>query len=204
MKRFFCSLRETLRKNLRIRVPCAGHVSSKCAMSASRSSQMSLAHELWRQFLPLEYLRMHAHDQHLFVIRAVEDADASALRQAFDVAPHEIVVEFLARRLLEREDLAALRIYAGHDVFDRAVLAGRIHRLKMSSRTSGPARRAFPAPRRATRCRAKHFGCFPFVHFQSASVGGIEIFQSEILALGDPERLYVFLDRSRISCLAIV
>ena len=34
------------------------------------------------------------------------------------------------RRLLERGHLAALRIDARHDVLDRAVLAGRIHRLE--------------------------------------------------------------------------
>jgi hypothetical protein len=32
--------------------------------------------------------------------------------------------------MLEAEDLAALRIDAGHDVLDRAVLARRVHRLK--------------------------------------------------------------------------
>ena len=33
-------------------------------------------------------------------------------------------------RVLEAEDLAALRIDPGHDVPDGAVLAGRVHRLK--------------------------------------------------------------------------
>ena len=32
--------------------------------------------------------------------------------------------------LPERDDLDALRIHAGHDVLDRAVLAGRVHRLE--------------------------------------------------------------------------
>src|SRR4029078_9170806 len=88
------------------------------------------AHELWRQFLPFEYFRMHTDDQNLFVILAVENSYASALRQTFGVTPHEIMVEVLARGLLEREDLAPLGVYARHDVFDRSVLAGRIHRLK--------------------------------------------------------------------------
>jgi hypothetical protein len=57
-------------------------------------------------------LVVHAHDEDLFVIRAVEDADPPALRQALDVAPHEVVVEVLPRGLLEREHLAALRIDA--------------------------------------------------------------------------------------------
>ena len=49
---------------------------------------------------------------------------------AFDAAPHEIVGEFARRRLLERSDLAALRIDAVEDALDRAVLAGRVHALK--------------------------------------------------------------------------
>ena len=40
------------------------------------------------------------------------------------------MVEILAARRLERVDLAALRVDAGHDVLDRAVLAGRVHRLE--------------------------------------------------------------------------
>jgi len=39
-------------------------------------------------------------------------------------------VELLARRGLEGEDLASLRVDARHDVLDRAVLAGGIHRLE--------------------------------------------------------------------------
>ena len=49
---------------------------------------------------------------------------------ALAVAPEEVVVEFLGRRLLEAVDLAALRIHARHDVLDRAVLAGGVHRLE--------------------------------------------------------------------------
>ena len=40
------------------------------------------------------------------------------------------MIEFLARGLLEAEDLATLRIYARHHVLDCAVLASRIHGLK--------------------------------------------------------------------------
>ena len=51
-------------------------------------------------------------------------------RQQHAVALEEIVLQFLVRRLLEAEHLAALRVEARHDVFDRAVFAGRIHRLQ--------------------------------------------------------------------------
>src|SRR5215472_6423442 len=73
---------------------------------------------------------MHAHDQALFVVGTVEDADAAALRKLDHGAPHEVVIELERGRLLERGDLAALRIDAAEDVLDRAVLAGRIHGLE--------------------------------------------------------------------------
>jgi hypothetical protein len=61
---------------------------------------------------------------------AVEDADAAALRQRDHAAPEEIVVEFLRRRLLERGDLAALRVDALEHALDRTVLAGGVHALE--------------------------------------------------------------------------
>ena len=73
---------------------------------------------------------MHAHHEHLFVVAPVEDADAAALGQGLHAAPHEIVIEILRRRGLERGDLHALRVDARHHVLDGAVLAGGVHRLK--------------------------------------------------------------------------
>ena len=89
-----------------------------------------LGDQLRRQLLLGEELRVHAHDQRLLVVAAVEDADAAALGQALHAAPEVVVVEILAGRRLEGVDLAALRVDAGHDVLDRAVLAGRVHRLE--------------------------------------------------------------------------
>ena len=73
---------------------------------------------------------MHLDDQHFFVVRAVEDADPAPLGQRLHAPPEEVVVQLFGRRLLERIDLAALRIDARHHVLDRAVLAGRVHGLK--------------------------------------------------------------------------
>ena len=73
---------------------------------------------------------MHVDDEHFLVIGPIEDADPSTLRQAAGGAPEKIVFQFFGARLLEAEHLTALRIDAGHDVPDRPVLAGRIHRLK--------------------------------------------------------------------------
>ena len=51
-------------------------------------------------------------------------------RQTAGGAPEEIMFQFLGAGLFEAEHLAALRIYAGHDVLDGAVLAGGVHRLE--------------------------------------------------------------------------
>jgi hypothetical protein len=49
-------------------------------------------------------------------------------------APEEIVVELLARRLPERDDLDPLRVHAGHHVLDRRVLPCRVERLEDDER----------------------------------------------------------------------
>ena len=73
---------------------------------------------------------MHAHYQHLLVIRPVEDADLTALGELARGAPEEIVLQFLGRGRLERKHLAALRIDSRHDVLDRPIFAGRVQRLQ--------------------------------------------------------------------------
>src|SRR6516162_8726459 len=69
---------------------------------------------------------MNLHDQDLLEVGAIEDADAASFGQGLGVAPEKIVVKLFRGRMLERNDLAALRIDARHDVLDGAVLAGRI------------------------------------------------------------------------------
>src|SRR5664279_5629645 len=80
-----------------------------------------------RQLLTLQQLPMYAHGQHFLVMRTVEDANASTRRQPRPNAPKEIVFELLRARLLERMHLATLRVDAAQNVFDQAVLTGRIH-----------------------------------------------------------------------------
>jgi hypothetical protein len=48
-----------------------------------------------RNPLSFEPLGMHAHREHLLVVRAIEDADAAALGRARRHAPEEVVVELL-------------------------------------------------------------------------------------------------------------
>ena len=73
---------------------------------------------------------MHAGDQNLLVIGAVEDADPPAFGQIAGGAPEKVVFQFGGAGMLEAEHLAALRIDPGHHVLDGAVLSGGIHRLK--------------------------------------------------------------------------
>src|SRR5580765_1959372 len=82
------------------------------------------------QALSSQDFRMDADDQHLLVIRSVEDADPPPLGEERDLPPEEVVSEFGRARMLEAEDIHALRIHARHDVADRAVLSGCVHSLK--------------------------------------------------------------------------
>jgi hypothetical protein len=138
---------------------------------------------------------MDAHDEDLFVVGPVEDTDPAALGHAFDVAPQEVVGKLFARRLLEWEYLAALRIDARHDVLDRAVLAGCVHRLENEQQRPGVLgvehALLFREPLGPT---LEEFGRLALVELQAAGIARVEILQSETLALGDPERIDVLFD----------
>ncbi len=83
-----------------------------------------------RKLLLVQQFRMHPRHQAFLVIRAIEDADAAPLRQRNRAAPHEIMIEFVRGRLLERMDVAALRVDALEYALDRAVLARGVHALE--------------------------------------------------------------------------
>src|SRR5262252_1670972 len=72
----------------------------------------AIADQGFGNLLLLEDLLVHAHNQDLLVIGAVEYPDPPALGQTLGIPPHEVVVEVLLGGLLERENLAALRIHA--------------------------------------------------------------------------------------------
>src|SRR5262249_25725399 len=69
------------------------------------------AHELRRQILLLQDMLVHTHNEDFLIVGSIENSDPPPLRQALDVAPEKVVVEVLRRGLLERDDLAALRIH---------------------------------------------------------------------------------------------
>ena len=151
----------------------------------------ALRHASLRQLLPREKLRMHAHHERLLVVAAVENADASALRQLLHAAPEIIVIEVRARRPLERRHLAALRIHARHHVLDRPVFPRRIHRLEDEEHRPAILRvkhvlqfreRLHPGLQRLLRARL-------VLGLEFTRVARIDILQSEFLSIRDAVRL---------------
>src|ERR1700724_3917432 len=85
--------------------------------------------QLGWQVLFLQILLMYADYQDFFVIRSVEDANFSALRQPTRCPPEKIMIQLFGRGLFETGYLARLWVYSGHHMLDQAVFAGSIHGL---------------------------------------------------------------------------
>ena len=83
-----------------------------------------------RDPLAAENFGMHAGNQHLLIVRPVENADLATLRQVAGGAPKKIMLQLGGAGMLEAEDLATLRIDPGHHVPDGTILSRRIHRLE--------------------------------------------------------------------------
>lgn len=66
----------------------------------------------------------------IFIMRTIEDAELACGGQGAVDAPEVIVLQFFAIGFFEGCDAAMLRIDAGEDVFNRAVLAGGVHSLE--------------------------------------------------------------------------
>jgi len=65
---------------------------------------------------------VHAHDEHILVVRPVEDRDLTEERRAQVDAPKEVVAQLFRRRNAERHNVDAARIQPADDVLDRPVL----------------------------------------------------------------------------------
>src|SRR5258706_14346339 len=72
---------------------------------------------------------MNSGDDYVLIVRSVEDADLTLLRQPFANAPEETMTALFRRRLFERRDQNPLRIHAADHMRDRAVLATGVHAL---------------------------------------------------------------------------
>ena len=73
---------------------------------------------------------VHAHHQHVFVMRAVEDCDLAHPRGLLVAPPQKVVREFLGRRHLEASDVHRLGVGGLEDPADGAVLARSVHPLQ--------------------------------------------------------------------------
>ena len=80
----------------------------------------------------------HAHDEHVFVMGAVEHADVAALGQVAHCAPQVVVRELFLARRLEVVNLDGLRVQAAHGVLDGSVLTGGVHGLNHDDDAFGP------------------------------------------------------------------
>src|SRR5689334_6982022 len=66
---------------------------------------------------------LHASDQHIFVMRTIEDTDAAFAGRVFMHAPQEIMRQIFLSRLLEGMHVAALLVDAAEHMPDGAILA---------------------------------------------------------------------------------
>ena len=71
-----------------------------------------------------------ADDEHVLVVRAIEDGHFSPGRRRPVNPPQEVVCQLLGGRLLEPRHATALRVHRAQDVVDRPVLAARVHPLQ--------------------------------------------------------------------------
>ena len=104
-------------------------------------------------------------------------------------APEEIVGQFVHARLLERRDLAALRIEAPHDVADRAVLAGGVHPLEHQQQRAAILGVQAIAEIVERRDVFIEFALGVLLAFQPTGVVGVEVAKPEFLARRQAQRL---------------
>src|SRR5437763_2501623 len=85
--------------------------------------------------LAVKHLRVHADDQHLLVVRAIEDPNLAAGRKLATAAPEEVVIELLLGWAVQAVHPHALRVHAAHHVADGPVLARCVQSLKDDQKT---------------------------------------------------------------------
>lgn len=128
---------------------------------------------------------MDSDNQHLFVMRPVEDPDLAASGQRELRAPEEVVSELEPTGLLERGHRHALGVDPPHDVPDRPILAGGIEALEDHEQRV----LAFRVEPVLELSEALDVGCAPLSTLRlgdPSTIGGIAFGQAEP-ALGNPE-----------------
>src|SRR5262245_45090585 len=150
-----------------------------------------LGDQLGGELLPRQQLVVNADDERLLIVAAVEDADAPALRQRLHRAPQEVMIELFVGRRLERVDLTALRVDAGQDVLDRAVLARRIHGLKDEQHRPAVlgVEHVLQLGERLDARGERFLGARLVLGAESQRLAGIDAVEAEPGAIGDAEGL---------------
>ena len=78
----------------------------------------------------LRHQVVHAHDQNIFVMGAIEDRDLAPLWHLRLNTPQKIVRQFLLGGFFEIGDVATVGIHRTDNVLDHAVLAAGVKRLQ--------------------------------------------------------------------------
>ena len=81
----------------------------------------------------LRHQIVHAHNQHVFVVRAIEDGDFAPFGYLRFDAPQKVVRQFFLGWLFEAGDAAAGGIHGADDVLDYAIFAAGIEACKQTS-----------------------------------------------------------------------
>src|SRR5690606_32936712 len=73
--------------------------------------------------------------QHIFIMRAIMDADSTPFGKRFIVPPKKIMLIIITGRLLKTKHLTALWVDTAHHVLDRSIFSRCIHCLKDDQQT---------------------------------------------------------------------
>jgi len=185
--RFFCSFLETCRKNLRTRCHCVSGNAQNAGCPRNAPARC-----VWRQcrreLLPFEQLPVHADDEGFLIIRAVEDPDATALRQPLLTAPEKIVIELLGGRRL-KACTCSPAVDAGHHVLEsRCPCRRRPSPGRSAARRTGPARTIAPAFRPARGPSSSASFARTYRRNPTARCHPGKILETELAAAGDTVR----------------
>jgi uncharacterized membrane protein len=128
---------------------------------------------------------VYADDEHVFIVRTVEDADHALCRGGFVDAPEIVVSALDGAGGFEAGDRAALRVYAAEDVPDRAVLSAGVNGLQNDEqRALGFGVEHFLKIRQLLQIFRRSFFCIVAI-VEVAFVIGVDLGELELLAGGD-------------------
>ena len=80
---------------------------------------------------------MYPYNQHLLIVRTVEDPDIPPGRKGPEIPPEIIVIEFLACRYFEAGHLNTLWVNPRHHMLDGTVFTGCVKGLEINEKSIG-------------------------------------------------------------------